>query len=74
MSPDKRRPNNTKRPLIRYDYCLKNQEKQLIGFITLNHQAVVGDVVETAKSGSLSILRIIHSEETTTLICEKSME
>jgi hypothetical protein len=37
-------------------------------------QAVVGDVVETAKSGSLSILRIIHSEETTTLICEQSME
>ncbi|MDM8194220.1 MULTISPECIES: hypothetical protein [Pseudomonas] len=58
----------------KYDYCLKNQEKQLIGFITLNHQAVVGDVFETAKSGSLSILRIIHSEETTTLICKKSME
>jgi len=58
----------------KYDYRLKDKEKKLIGFMTLNHQAVVGDVVETAKSGSLSIQRIIHSDETTTLICEKFME
>ncbi|UST66818.1 hypothetical protein [Pseudomonas moraviensis] len=70
----KTRPTAEEFCTSKYDYCLKNQEKQLIGFMTLNHQAVVGDVVETAKSGSLSILRIIHSEETTTLICEKDME
>ena len=70
----KTRPTAEEFCTSKYDYCLKNQEKQLIGFTTLNHQTVVGDVVETAKSGSLSILRIIHSEETTTLICEKFME
>jgi len=53
----KTRPTAEEFCTSKYDYCLKNQEKQLIGFITLNHQTVAGDVVETAKSGSLSILR-----------------
>ncbi|QJP95240.1 hypothetical protein [Pseudomonas fluorescens] len=70
----KTRPSAEEFCINKHDYCLRNQKKQLIGFISLNHQAAVGDIIETEKSKSFSILRIIHSEDTSTLICGEFTE
>ncbi|UQS17588.1 hypothetical protein [Pseudomonas sp. HS6] len=70
----KQKPSAEELKINKYDYSICNQKKELIGVVTLHHQAVVGDIIEIADSEPLTVLRIIHNERATKLICKEYTE